>query len=193
MNITILEEHEMMEESSFWQLVETTRAQAIAKPRPKSRDIIDVHIETLTAALEKLAPAEVAGFAARFTELSGRAYRWDLWGAAYWMGGGCGDDGFTDFRATLISLGEKAYAAALADPDSLADTIDAPDMPYMQSEGFQYVAGRVYRKRTGDDMPVDTFPSGPKEPIGEKWDFDDEEETAERLPRIVKKLPEMGD
>jgi hypothetical protein len=182
----------MMDETRFWQIIETTRAQAVARRRSKTRDIIDDHIETLGAELAKLTPAEIVAFDGRFADLSARAYRWELWGAAYWIGGGCSDDGFIDFRASLISLGRKAYTAALADADSLADVIEAPNMPYLQSEGFQYVAGKVYKKLTGADLPQEEVPR-PKKPAGTRWDFDDEEETAERLPRIVEKLPEMGD
>ena len=32
-------------------------------------------------------------------------YRWDMWAAAYLIGGGCSDDGFIDFRAGLIAQG----------------------------------------------------------------------------------------
>jgi len=29
--------------------------------------------------------------------------------------------------------------------------------------------------------------------LGEKWDFDDFDETKEHLPKLVEKFPEMGD
>jgi hypothetical protein len=49
------------------------------------------------------------------------SYRWDLWGAAYLINGGCSDDGFDYFRGWLLSQGRAIWQATLADPDSLAD------------------------------------------------------------------------
>jgi hypothetical protein len=41
-----------------------------------------------------MTPQEVVGYQQQFTAQLSRAYRWDLWGAAYLMEGGCSDDGF---------------------------------------------------------------------------------------------------
>src|SRR4051812_38938043 len=185
----------MMDETRFWNIIESSRKQAISRTRPPGRDVIDDHIETLSAELEKLPPADVAGFAARFQDVRARAYHWKLWGAAYWIGGGCGNDGFTDFRSTLISLGRKTYEAAVADADSPADLIGKPNIPFLQSEGFQYVASDVYRKLTGEEIPDSAFDEVDQsaKPAGERWDFEDAEATAKRLPRILKVMPEMGD
>ncbi|HLJ57420.1 MAG TPA: DUF4240 domain-containing protein [Chthonomonadaceae bacterium] len=138
-----------MDEDEFWKTVNGSREAARAIPRRPSEDFIAVHERTLADALKRLSPEEVAGFEWRFREASRRAYRWGLWAAAYWLCGGCSDDGFTDFRACLISLGRAAYESALHDPDSLADVVALPGAPYMQAEGFQYVASRVYESMTG--------------------------------------------
>lgn len=47
------------------------------------------------------------------------AYKYGLWSAVRLMGHAT-DDGFTDFRAWLISQGKEAYFAALKEPDTLA-------------------------------------------------------------------------
>jgi hypothetical protein len=186
-----------MDEARFWSIIESTRNAAKPIPRAATTDFLDVHIQTLHDALKVLPPADVAAFAVRFHELSVRAYRWDLWGAAYWMHGECSDDGFIDFRACLISLGKDRYYAALANPDSLADIVDAPDVPYMQSEGFQYVAGKVYESLTGEEIPDSAYRGvdSPENPVGYDADVDhgDEEYMSEHYPRLVAKLPEMGD
>jgi hypothetical protein len=187
----------MMDEARFWSIIEATREAAKARPRERATDFIDVHEQTLRDALAALTPDDIAAFAARFEELSVRAYRWDLWGAAYWMHGGCSDDSFIDFRACLISLGKDRYYAALANPDSLADIIDAPDIPYMKAEGFQYVAGKVYKSLTGKDIPDSAYQgvTAPENPVGYDPDVDhgDEEYMSEHYPRLVAKLPDMGD
>jgi hypothetical protein len=186
----------MMDEARFWSVIESTRDAAKTRPRPATTDFLDVHIETLRDALAALPPDDVAGFEARFHELSVRAYRWDLWGAAYWMHGGCGDDSFWDFRSNLISLGRQRYEAALADPDSLVEIVGQPDVPYMLGEGFQYVAGRVYKELTGQDVPDSVYTvKQPTDPIGYDPDIshDDQAYMAKHYPRLVARLPEMGD
>ncbi len=107
------------------------------------------------------------------------------------MHGGCSDDSFTDFRACLVSLGRERYFAALENPDSLADIVGQPDVPYMTAEGFQYVAGEVYEEKSGAEMPH-VGPPHPREPEGEDFDFDDAEAMRQRFPRIVSKLPDGG-
>jgi hypothetical protein len=186
----------MMDEARFWSIIESTRDAAKARPRDRRTDFIDVHEQTLREALSALTPAEVAAFDVRFSELSVRAFRWDLWGAAYWMHGGCGNDGFTDFRACLISLGKDRFNAALDNPDSLADIIGLPDIPYMQAEGFQYIAGRVYKSQTGQEIHDSLYTvRAPEHPIGHNRDVDfgDREYMSKHYPRLLAKMPDMGD
>ena len=71
------------------------------------------------ARLEKLRPEDIVSFDVHYDALRFRAYRKELWGAAYLMNGGCSDDGFEYFRAWLISRGKKVYEQVLSDPDSL--------------------------------------------------------------------------
>ncbi|HEX8913170.1 MAG TPA: hypothetical protein VF796_12495, partial [Humisphaera sp.] len=80
-------------------------------------------------------------------------------------------------------------------PDELAETVGAKDMPYLGAEGFQYVAGRVYKAQTGQELPDADPPYEPPElvNVGEPIESDDPEEMAARFPRLVAKLPEMGD
>src|SRR5262245_37427776 len=128
-----------MDETRFWEIVDTSRAKARKIPLQPGQDFIDVHEQTLAEALRALPAEEIFAFRERFWERHAHAYRWDLWAAAYWLGGGCSDDGFIDFRSCLISLGKTNYERILADPDNLVDVVDLPDTPYMQSEGFQYI------------------------------------------------------
>jgi hypothetical protein len=96
------------------------------------------------------------------------------------INGGCSDDGFMDFRATLISMGRKFYERALADPDSLAATEFDDELSCF--EGFQYVGNEVAKERFGE-IPARqrTFPA---QPGGEPWDEDDPAELARLLPKL---------
>src|SRR5688572_10313834 len=110
---------ERMKEDVFWRIIAASRDDA--KRAKGDDDFAEVHMDALKATLLKLKPEEIIAFDAIFTQASRRAYRWDLWAAAYWLGGGCSDDGFMDFRACLVSLGKDWYDRVLANPDALAD------------------------------------------------------------------------
>lgn len=50
------------------------------------------------------------------------------------------------------------------------------------------VAAQAYEQVTGTALPATNVgPDVPSEPSGERWDFDDEGATAERLPRLSRK------
>ena len=183
-----------MERARFWDLIEVSRQRAAAIERDPVTDFLTVHIETLTNTLRDLTPEELISFERHFRECLALAYRWDIWAAAYWLHGGCGDDGFWDFRSCLISTGQKNFDRVVANPDDLADLEEEPNIPYLQCEGFQYVAAKVYAELTGSEMPYDTanLPTV-TEPQGDNFDFEDQTEMARRYPKLVAKYPEMGD
>jgi Protein of unknown function (DUF4240) len=56
--------------------------------------------------------------------------------AAYVINGGCGDDSFQDFRASLIFRGRTSFRNAVTDPESLADK--AIDIDSWFHEGLDY-------------------------------------------------------
>lgn len=111
-----------------------------------------------------------------------RAYTWDLWGAAFVIDDGCSDDCFRDFRAYLISLGPRAFAAALRDPNSLAPIVqDAEEGDW---ENADDVAPDAYQTATGDDFPADSSDlSG--SPRGEPWDDGSQETLVQRYPALA--------
>ena len=68
----------------------------------------------------------------------------NLVAAAVAINDGISDDGFTDFRAWLASLGEDAYRSALKKADSLAK-IEIDLEPYAtQLEFYGYIASYAY-------------------------------------------------
>jgi len=72
----------------------------------------DVHCQAqagrLTAMLEQLAPEGIVSFDEHFWLRLAEAYRWDLWGLAYQLNGGCSDDCFVYFRCWLLAAGAGA-------------------------------------------------------------------------------------
>ncbi|MEV7233888.1 DUF4240 domain-containing protein [Streptomyces sp. NPDC051020] len=84
-------------------------------------------------------------------------YRWDVWAAAYLIGGGCSDDSFMDFRAGLIALGRDWYERAAACPDSLAEhpaviaAAEAQEDEAVFYEDVNYAASGAFKRIAGDE------------------------------------------
>ena len=157
----------------FWNIVEEVH-------RASDGDM-DRKCELLEAALRKLPLDEVRSFHDHFYECFDRAYNYELWAAAYIIGSGCSDDGFSDFRSTLISLGRQTYERAVADPQSLAE-MDY-DAKIAFREGYQYVPTTVETELSGGQMFPRTRPH-PDTPSGQPWD---EDKVEELFPKLAKK------
>src|SRR4030095_9799373 len=126
----------------FWSIVEKVHA--------ASENDMDKKCELLEAELRRLPLEEVRAFHAQFYECQDRAYNWELWAAAYIIGGGCSDDKFSDFRSTLISMGRQTYERTVVDPQSLAE-MDY-DATSARCEGYQYVPTKVETELSGGQM-----------------------------------------
>ena len=167
-----------MEKEKFWKLIDASRQSAGEDPEEQ--------IEALGEELAALEPDEIVEFDRIFSEYHARAYTWDLWGAAYIIGGGCSDDGFMDFRGWLISRGEKVYEAALADPETLSSVVKEADGD-CQVEGFEYIASQVWEEKTGKD--AEDFPphdiEWQEEPAGTPWK---EEDLDAKFPKLCQKF-----
>jgi Protein of unknown function (DUF4240) len=162
----------------FWSIVE--------KVHRASGGDMDKKCELLEAELRQLPLEEVRSFNEHFTECEYRAYNWELWAAAYIIGGGCSDDSFSDFRSTLISMGRETFERALADPESLAD-MDY-DAETAHHEGYQYVPTEVERELSGGQEFRASRPH-PEEPSGKYWE---EGEEAKLYPKLAKKYGYEG-
>jgi hypothetical protein len=191
----------MMDEDRFWEIIEQSRRRVDHAKVENGDEFHDQQTRQMREILMKLPLEDVIGFYARFDRLRDAAHKMPLWGAAYWLHGGCGDDSFMDFRGCLISLGKDVYRRVLKNPDELVDIVGGPDVPNLLSEGFAYVPREVYRERTGQEIPfqrpaasaVDEADEEDDDEAESSWDFDDAEEVARRLPRIYAKYPEGGD
>jgi len=162
----------------FWNIVEKVHRDA--------RGDMDKKCELLEVELRRLPLDEVRSFHRHFDECEDRAYTWELWAAAYIIGGGCSDDAFSDFRATLISMGRQTFEGALADPQSLADMdYNAETAHY---EGYQYVPTTV-ETELGGGQQYPRYAAAPAKPSGKSWD---EDKVAELYPRLAEKYDYSG-
>ncbi|WP_314243248.1 DUF4240 domain-containing protein [Streptomyces sp. DSM 40907] len=182
-----------MDIDRFWHVIESARSSAATAGVPFD--------EALVSHLADCPAQEILEYAELFDEVHDALYRWDVWAAAYLVGGGCSDDSFMDFRAGVIALGREWYERAAADPDSLAGhpaVVGAARTDRDETlfhEEVNYAAANAFERVTGD---ADAFYAAwaehrpEREPdtaavdMGEDFDFDDDGEMHRRLPRLAK-------
>ena len=154
----------------FWAVIDRVRVPAPDSP--------DGKYETLKTELGKRPLADLQSFARHLSECFIRAYTYELWGAAYIIGGGCGNDSFMDFRQTLVMQGRDFFEAALANPDDLADADYCEDnennYPFYQGHG--HVAQKLIEAKGG-------------EPSGYRWQ---EEELQRLYPKLYAKFEDYS-
>jgi hypothetical protein len=165
-----------VDDDTYWDLVERARTES-------GDDSPETVAETLVAVLSTLGPSEVVGAEEAFARISRRAYGFPLWGAAYVLNGGCGDDGFDDFRGWLVTRGRAVYEAALADPESLADVVTVDELYDVACEDVLSAADQAHTELTGRGLPWRAARE-PLPDLGAGWDFDDEDEMRRRYPRL---------
>lgn len=167
----------MLEEQDFWEIVDDTREAAGGDP--------EAHADLLVERLTELDPESVTDFARHFESRFGRAYRWDVWGAAWVLLDGAGDDAFENFRCWLISQGRHVFEGTLHDPDALAELLEDFDpRTDGEAEEIGYAAFDAYEQLTGDELPGLGLEEPPPEPPGVPPDFEDAEAMAAEYPRL---------
>lgn len=167
-----------MLKSEFWKIIDDSRQEAGGDA--------EEHVATFAAAVNELEPNELVSFSHWYDDFYARADTWDLWGAAYIIGGGCSDDGFMDFKGWLISRGEKVYEAAVANAESLAKVVALDEET--QVEGFYIDIASLWAAKTG--KPEADFPPSPLASVrigtsGAEWTEDD---LPKRFPKLCKKF-----
>ncbi|MFD9948478.1 DUF4240 domain-containing protein [Nonomuraea sp. NPDC059023] len=154
-------------------------------------------MEALETVLADMPAEAVVDYRQHYDEYKAALCRWDVWAAAYLIGGGCSDDSFMDFRAGIIAQGRECYQVALANPDDLADltlvqatALAGDDGENIFYEEFTYAPSHAYERITGNDGLFEAqeqrYPRQPGEfDMGEDFDFDDSAEMHRRLPRLA--------
>lgn len=166
-----------MDETEFWELIDGTREATGSDP--------DDQADALVERLLGLDPESVLDFSRHFEARYNRAYRWDLWGAAWVLLDGASDDAFDFFRCWLIGQGREVFEGALHSPDDLAGLLDDFD-PAVDgdAEELGYAADEAYEQLTGSAAPDLGLPPPPREPEGTPLDFEDDAVLASYYPRL---------
>ena len=162
----------------FWKIIDTVKVGTDTN--------MDAKTEALTKRLQSMDTEAVLSFSHIFDSLMDKAYTWDLWAAAYIIQGGCSDDGFMDFRSSLISMGKEVYEQVVSSPEKLAD-ISPSIVNCLSFEGFAYPSTTVYKDKSGE-LPQRSTPC-PIEPTGEPWE-EDEDILQAKYPKLWGKYGE---
>lgn len=178
-----------MDIGTFWKIIDAAGA------RSGPGQPLDQALASELAARRR---QDILDFHRWFDRLRGELYRWDVWAAAYLIGGGCSDDGFIDFRAGIIGLGRDWYRKVAACPDSLAAHPAITGAPGPSSgepfffEGVAYAAVEAFEQISGGQDLYDALGADPvpglrpdQGPVGEDFDFDDDQQMHRRLPRLA--------
>ncbi|AFY60067.1 DUF4240 domain-containing protein [Synechococcus sp. PCC 6312] len=159
-----------MEEQEFWAI--------IAASQTESGDC-ESQAQRLEAILSALPPSDIIEFDFLFRQKVIAAYRWDLWGIAYLVNGGCSDDSFDYFRYWLIGQGVGAYDQVLANPEAILNYIDQDTE--IECESLIYASHSAYEALVGEAMPTKAL-TYPREPAGQAWE---EETLADLFPQVA--------
>ncbi|MEU5697074.1 DUF4240 domain-containing protein [Actinosynnema sp. NPDC020468] len=184
-----------MDLDTWWDLI--GRARDAAGDRADDRDPVDDPLPgALVDVLAALEPPRIADFAVRLVQVRDTAYLGPLWKAAYLIEGGCGDDGFQDFRDGLILLGREVFTRAVADPDSLAQVplvvrMAREERGWLGYESLSYLAQDAYLRVLGETGSFTAVLDGAvsamelrARPAGDDWDSEDDAEQRRRLPGL---------
>ncbi|MCG9895079.1 MAG: DUF4240 domain-containing protein [Fimbriimonadaceae bacterium] len=157
-----------MDEAQFWRIIEGAGCEP----------------ERVKEALDGLEPDQIDAWDRIYWEKHNALHRWDVWGAAFVINGGCGDDSFHYFKAWVIGKGPAAYQAALSDPDSLGAYVTEEDLENgCDNELLNYAAAEVFEAKTGEEL--ESRSAEGDDPAGEAWE---EDELDELFPRLAKRF-----
>ncbi|MER6914186.1 DUF4240 domain-containing protein [Streptomyces sp. NPDC000594] len=167
-----------MDETEFWEMVDTTREASGGDPE----DHADLLVERLT----RLDPDSVLDFARHFEARWTRAYTWELWGAAAVLLDGADEDAFDSFRCWLIGQGREVFEGAVHEPEALTELLDEEFDPEIDGDGedLGYAADEAYEQLTGVVAPELGLPEGPERPVGAPVELTDDTALAQRYPRL---------
>ena len=168
-----------MRTDDFWAVIDRATASRPASPAEVA--------ERAVAELAASDPEEIVAWGRHLDKVMAASGTEDLWAAAYLINSGADEAGFDAFRGWLIAHGRKAVAAAVQQPDVLANVVaikaGADTGAVFEAEEVLGIAARAYEEATGKPLPSDDRPRTRPE-VGDLWDFDDEDEMRRRLPRL---------
>ncbi len=169
---------ERMNEDDFWAVVEAARRHSHGDP--------DAMAEYLQARFYDAHDRTIIEFHSHLVVANRRLYTWTHGEAADLICGSLGDDGFTDWRSWVITLGRHTFEQVVANPDNIADVEDLEGGCALAAELFGSAVAGIYYDRHGyDDADFPTLEPGAEAPRGTKLSGPDAVRAA--LPRLSRR------
>ena len=121
----------------------------------------------LRGQLRKLTLAQLAGFHARYVQMTMGVYTKPVWVAVEAVIGFASDDVFTDVRCWLVAQGRDTYDSVVRQPDRLRKVLaNIDDEELASGEVLAAAAEEMYVDRCGRSMTSDYLGLGLHEPEG---------------------------
>ncbi|MGE7633387.1 DUF4240 domain-containing protein [Bacillus paramycoides] len=181
-----------MNKEQFWQFISEMNTK-------------DETSDWLIKQLSKKPTSEIIDFEIHLQNALKQSYTSNLWASAYIILGGCSDDSFDYFRGWLIACGQETFESAVEHPESLASLIPEfyeedeliPEFEEMLSVGLEAFSLKEIGDTEWDDDLWNKFDSlldekGHDSSMPElefDWE-DDEDELAERFPKLWERFGE---
>ena len=159
----------------------------------------------LVEQLAKKSTSEIIDFEIHLQNALKQSYTSNLWAGAYIILGGCSDDSFDYFRGWLIACGQEIFESAVEHPESLVNLIPKfyeedeliPEFEEILSVGLEAFSLKETGETEWDDNIWNKFDSlldekGHDSSMPElefDWE-DDEDELAERFPKLWERFGE---
>ncbi len=166
-----------MDIERFWAVIEDAHQ--------ASNGNLDKQVKLMIETLTNLSADEIQEFDRIVWSLMTRAYRTDIWEAAWLVACGCGDDAFHDFRNWLISQGQTIYEKVLENPENLADFVDKNQRFNIFEGWMSSVASLAYEQKIKQHIPKTGYRETPIL-IGGTVDL--EGKLPSKFPRIIDKI-----
>jgi hypothetical protein len=113
-----------VDRDAFWEVVERVRQRVENDcPHPPVNQKCKRSQDRLGRELQNTTPAELESFQDHLQLTVAEAYTSQLYAVSYLVNGGGSLDGFYYCRAWLVFQGREIHRRAIADPDSLADSV----------------------------------------------------------------------
>ena len=160
-----------MNEDTFWNIIDECFSTGDG----------DEQLEAYETRLQELPREQVVEFQRALNSVMVRAYRWELIGAACFLGCGQSDDGFEDFRAWLISLGRETFENVMADHNLIATfPYDESPTEEWHCEELHMLPSEIGAEEDDEDWP---YLSAPDSPAGEPVELT-QESLKQRFPKF---------
>ncbi len=169
-------------EEDFWKIIDRARKASQGDP-DRLADLVEELLESRPI-------SEIIIFGDVFNRLHRQSYRSDWWAAAYLINSGCSDDGFEDFRAWVISRGQKVYDEAWKNPESLMHQVNAENIGDCQAETLLFTADHVYERKTGKDDFYKHLSPAPMPTLVFDWQEDDDSLQI-KFPKLAEKCKKL--